>query len=48
MTARTSLRCDRQGEAKQAGLVTVIDGVVSALRPPTVGPVPAGPIVWLR
>jgi hypothetical protein len=32
----------------QAGLVTVIDGVVSDLRPPTGGPVPAGPIVWLR
>jgi hypothetical protein len=32
----------------QAGLVTVIDGVVSKLRPPTGGPAPAGPIVWLR
>ena len=32
----------------QAGLVTVIDGVVSALRPPTGGPTPTGPIVWLR
>jgi hypothetical protein len=31
----------------QAGLVTVIDGVVSTLRPPTDGPAPAGPIVWL-
>jgi hypothetical protein len=32
----------------QAGLVTVIDGAVSTLRPPTGGPAPAGPIVWLR
>ena len=32
----------------QAGLVSVIDGVVATLRPPTDGPAPAGPIVWLR
>jgi len=32
----------------QTGLVTVIEGVVSTLRPPTGGPAPAGPIVWLR
>ena len=32
----------------QAGLVTVIDGVVSGLDPPTGGPAPTGPIVWIR
>ena len=32
----------------QAGLVTVIGGVVSTLLPPTGAPAPVGPIVWLR
>ncbi len=31
----------------QAGLVTVIDAVVSRLDPPTGGPAPTGPIVWI-